>query len=114
MSWRSSPAIRCGPRTSASAPTPRAIRSSTRRWSLLEISTKVGVGASLRFLRKQHGILSLLKRPGREADTLRDALAPLVGDRSLGLAGLHLFTFNELVATWEWSQELPPADASVA
>ena len=84
------------------------------RRKLLEISTKVGVGASLRFLRKQHGILSLLKRPGREADTLRDALAPLVGDRSLGLAGLHLFTFNELVATWEWSQELPPADASVA
>ena len=79
------------------------------RRKLLEISTKVGVGASLRFLRKQHGILSLLKRPGREADTLRDALAPLVGDRSLGLAGLHLFTFNELVATWEWSQELPPA-----
>jgi methylenetetrahydrofolate reductase (NADPH) len=79
-----------------------------------EVSAKVGVGASLRFLRKQHGILSLLKRPGREADTLRDALAPVVGDRSLGLAGLHLFTFNELVATWEWSQELPPADVSVA
>jgi methylenetetrahydrofolate reductase (NADPH) len=84
------------------------------RRKLLDISVKVGVGASLRFLRKQHGILSLLKRPGREADTLRDALVPLVDDRSLGLAGLHLFTFNELVATWEWSQELPPAELSVA
>ena len=79
------------------------------RRKLLEISVKVGVGASLRFLRKQHGILSLLKRPGHEADTLRDELVPLVGDQTLGLAGLHLFTFNELVATWEWSQALPPA-----
>ena len=42
------------------------------------------------------------------------AEVPLVGDRSLGLAGLHLFTFNELVATWDWSQELPPAQSSVA
>ena len=32
--------------------------------------------------------------------------------RALGHGGL--FTFNGLVATWEWSQELPPADASVA
>ena len=84
------------------------------RRKLLEISTKVGVGASLRFLRKQHGILSLLKRPGHEADTLRSTLVPLVGDRALGLAGLHLFTFNELVATWEWSQASPSAGEAVA
>jgi methylenetetrahydrofolate reductase (NADPH) len=84
------------------------------RRKLLDISLKVGVGASLRFLRKQHGILSLLKRPGHEADALRDELVPLVGDRTLGLAGLHLFTFNELVATYEWSAALPPAASSAA
>jgi methylenetetrahydrofolate reductase (NADPH) len=75
---------------------------------------KVGVGASLRFLRKQHGILSLLKRPGHESDTLRDALVPLVGDPDLRLAGLHLFTFNELVATWEWARALPSQQSSAA
>jgi methylenetetrahydrofolate reductase (NADPH) len=76
------------------------------RRRLLDISMKVGVGASMRFLRKQHGILSLLKRPGHEAETLRDTLVPLIGDPALGLAGVHLFTFNELLATWEWSQDL--------
>jgi methylenetetrahydrofolate reductase (NADH) len=84
------------------------------RRKLLDVSVKVGVGASLRFLRKQHGILSLLRRPGHEADALRDELAPLVGDRELGLAGLHLFTFNELVATYAWSAALPPAASSAA
>jgi methylenetetrahydrofolate reductase (NADH) len=84
------------------------------RRKLLDVSVKVGVGASLRFLRKQQGILSLLRRPGHEADALRDELAPLVGDRELGLAGLHLFTFNELVATYAWSAALPPAASSAA
>ena len=79
------------------------------RRKLLEISAKVGVGQSLRFLRKQNGLLSLLRRPGHEADGLRDALTPLVGDPNLDLAGLHLFTFNELVSTWQWSQEHPSA-----
>jgi methylenetetrahydrofolate reductase (NADPH) len=84
------------------------------RRKLLDVSVKVGVGASLRFLRKQQGILSLLRRPGHEADALRDELVPLVGDRELGLAGLHLFTFNELVATYAWSAALPPAASSAA
>jgi methylenetetrahydrofolate reductase (NADPH) len=81
------------------------------RRKLLDISVKVGVGASLRFVRKQHGLLSLLKRPGHEADGLRDALAPHIGDPELGIAGLHLFTFNELVATWQWSLEDGAASA---
>jgi methylenetetrahydrofolate reductase (NADPH) len=84
------------------------------RRKLLDVSMKVGVGASLRFLRKQNGILSLFKRPGHEADTLRDVLMPLVGDPDRGLAGLHLFTFNELVATWEWAQALPSEESSAA
>jgi methylenetetrahydrofolate reductase (NADPH) len=79
------------------------------RRKLLEISTKVGVGQSLKFLRKQNGLLSLFRRPGHEAEGLRDALAPLVGDPQLRLAGLHLYTFNELVSTWEWSQVHPSA-----
>jgi methylenetetrahydrofolate reductase (NADPH) len=88
------------------------------RRKLLDVSVKVGVGASLRFLRKQHGIMSLFRRPGREADALRDALTPLIGDPQLRIAGLHLFTFNELVSTWEWTQdgspEADPSERSVA
>jgi methylenetetrahydrofolate reductase (NADPH) len=75
------------------------------RRRLLDISMKVGVGSSLRFLRKQNGLLTLFRRPGHEANGLRDALEPLLADRQLQVAGLHLFTFNELVATWEWTRE---------
>jgi methylenetetrahydrofolate reductase (NADPH) len=84
------------------------------RRRLLDISVKVGVGSSLRFLRKQHGLLGLLRRPGHEANQLRDALDPLMGDERLGVAGLHLFTFNELVATWEWSRGRPQERSEVA
>ena len=79
------------------------------RRRLLDISMKVGVGSSVRFLRKQRGLMTLLRRPGREADELREALAPHVGEQGLGLAGFHLFTFNELVSTWRWAQELGQA-----
>jgi methylenetetrahydrofolate reductase (NADPH) len=75
------------------------------RRRLLDISVKVGVGSSLRFLRKQHGLLKLFRSPGHEADALRDALVPRMADPALRIAGLHLFTFNELVSTWEWAQE---------
>jgi methylenetetrahydrofolate reductase (NADPH) len=72
---------------------------------------KVGVGASVRFVRKQHGLLSLRRRPGHEADELCDALLPQLGDPGLGIAGLHLFTLDELVATWRWSHERRAARA---
>jgi methylenetetrahydrofolate reductase (NADPH) len=75
------------------------------RRRLLDISMKVGVGSSLRYLRKQHGLMTLFRRPGHEANQLRDALGPLLADPQLRVAGLHLFTFNELVATWEWTTE---------
>jgi hypothetical protein len=40
-------------------------------------------------------------------DQLYDALAPQVGDPDpgLGIAGFHYFTFNQLVATYEWERE---------
>jgi methylenetetrahydrofolate reductase (NADPH) len=75
------------------------------RRRLLDISMKVGVGSSLRFLRKQTGLMTLFRRPGHEANGLRAALAPLRADPELRVDGLHLFTFNELVATWEWTRE---------
>jgi methylenetetrahydrofolate reductase (NADPH) len=72
------------------------------RRRLLEVSMRVGVGASVAFLRKQHGLRRLLGRPGPAADHLRDAFAPLAGDAGAGIAGLHFFTFNRLLATLAW------------
>jgi len=75
------------------------------RRKLLDISMKVGVGASVRFLRKQHGIKNLFKSPEHEANQLYDALGPLIGDPRLNLAGFHIFTFNQLTDSVAWQRE---------
>ena len=72
---------------------------------LLEMSARIGVGPSMAFVRKQRGLRNLLGLFRRSApDRLYDALAPIVGDPDLGIAGFHYFTFNQLVATYEWQQ----------
>lgn len=68
------------------------------RRRLLEISMRVGVGASVRFVRKQRGLRRLFGPPGDAAERLAAAVAPLVGTE-LGIAGFHFFTFNKLVET---------------
>jgi methylenetetrahydrofolate reductase (NADPH) len=73
------------------------------RRRLLEMSVRIGVGPSLAFLRKQRGLLSLLSRRST-ADRLYDAIAPSLDDPELNLAGLHYFTFNQLVDTWQWHE----------
>jgi methylenetetrahydrofolate reductase (NADPH) len=83
------------------------------RRKLLEISTRVGVGASLRFLRKQRSLFGLLRLSQRSADTLYDALAPHVDEPQLGVAGFHYFTFNRLLETWRWEREKQPATTSI-
>jgi methylenetetrahydrofolate reductase (NADPH) len=66
---------------------------------LLEISVKVGVGPSLRYLRKQSGIRRFFKLSG-SADALYDALAPHADT----IEGFHYFTFNRLLDTWNWER----------
>jgi methylenetetrahydrofolate reductase (NADPH) len=75
------------------------------RRRLLEISTKVGVGPSLRFVRKQRGLATLFRSPADTAARFYDDVAPRVGDPSLGIVGFHLFTFNDLLATRSWVEE---------
>ena len=75
------------------------------RRKLLEISTKIGVGTSLRFLRKQRGLTTLFRKPADTAARFYDAVAPAVGRHEQGLAGFHFFTFNDLVGTRRWYEE---------
>ncbi len=81
------------------------------RTKLLELSARIGVGPSLEFLRKQRGLRSLLSRRST-ADRLYDALADTRGDAELAIAGFHIFTFNQLVDTWEWERAKTGADES--
>jgi methylenetetrahydrofolate reductase (NADPH) len=69
------------------------------RRRLLEISVKVGVGPSLRYLRKQRGLRRFF-RLSATADALYDALAP----HATELEGFHFYTFNRLLDTWAWEQ----------
>jgi methylenetetrahydrofolate reductase (NADPH) len=73
------------------------------RAKLLELSARIGAGPSLEFLRKQRGLRSLLSR-GSTADRLYDALAGTPDDPVLGVAGFHIFTFNQLLDTFEWER----------
>lgn len=75
------------------------------RRRLLEISVRVGVGPSLRFLRKQRSAGRLLRASGDTVQRFLDAIDARCDDQELGIAGCHFFTFNELVATWRRQQE---------
>jgi methylenetetrahydrofolate reductase (NADPH) len=84
------------------------------RRRLLEISVRVGVGPSLRFLRKQRGVGRLLRGPGDAAERFQDAIGARLDEPDLGIAGFHLFTFNELTATWRRKQERCADDRAAA
>jgi methylenetetrahydrofolate reductase (NADPH) len=73
------------------------------RHKLLRMATRIGVGPSLDFLRKQKGLRALLSRRST-ADRLFDGVVPLLDDPRLAVAGFQYFTFNELLQTWEWHQ----------
>ncbi|NHD17005.1 MULTISPECIES: methylenetetrahydrofolate reductase [unclassified Actinopolyspora] len=71
---------------------------------LLRISMKIGLGQSMRFLRKQHGVVGkLLTRYTPE--NLFDELSPYLVDPDYNIAGCHLFTFNEIAKTRQWAME---------
>jgi methylenetetrahydrofolate reductase (NADH) len=75
------------------------------RRRLFDVSTKIGVGPSLRFLRKQRGLTTLFRNPADTAETLYDDVAPHVGDPRSGIVGFHFFTFNDLLGTLRWQEE---------
>jgi methylenetetrahydrofolate reductase (NADPH) len=73
---------------------------------LIRLATRIGVGASRRFLSKHTRLLGHLVKPGGFApDALLDGLGPAAADERLGIDGLHIFTFNQVAATEEWRRD---------
>lgn len=72
---------------------------------LLRISMRVGIGDSVRYLRKQGGTVARLMG-GYRPDALIDDLAATVSDPDMKVAGWHLFTFNEIRRTEAWRRDL--------
>jgi methylenetetrahydrofolate reductase (NADPH) len=77
------------------------------RRKLAEISLRTGVGASLSYLRK-HGrqIVTLARSRRYDPTGLAEAVADRAADGSLGIRGVHLFTFNQVEQTRDWVARL--------
>jgi methylenetetrahydrofolate reductase (NADPH) len=74
------------------------------KMKLISLSTKLDIGSSVRFLKKNSGAIGRLLRPGGY-DPVK-FLTPLskVADE-LNLEGIHLFTFNNVDSTVAWQQK---------
>ena len=73
------------------------------RAKLLRVSTRIGIGDSLRFLRKNGSFASRFIRGGFSPDPLVEGLGDVV--ESEKVAGFHVFTFNDLEDTERWRRE---------
>jgi methylenetetrahydrofolate reductase (NADPH) len=69
---------------------------------LLSVSMKIGLGESARFLRRHGNWTSRLVARQFKPDRLVDELAPVAADPAARVAGLHLYTFNEVARTERW------------
>ncbi|UQB93111.1 MULTISPECIES: methylenetetrahydrofolate reductase [Mycobacterium] len=73
------------------------------RRKLARISGKLGLGASARFISKQHGMLAQFFLPGGyHPRRLVEGLTPTLASPAANVTGFHLFTFNELQRTEAW------------
>jgi methylenetetrahydrofolate reductase (NADPH) len=70
------------------------------RAKLLRVSTRIGIGDSLRFLRKNGSFAGRFLRGGFSPDPLIDGLGPVL--ESGKVAGFHVFTFNDVADTEQW------------
>ncbi|HJQ46972.1 MAG TPA: methylenetetrahydrofolate reductase [Amycolatopsis sp.] len=77
------------------------------RQKLIRISAGIGLGQSARFLQKQQSLFWRFLLPGAYNPTkLVKRLAVAAPKTANNIAGLHIFTFNELRKTEVWRQRL--------
>lgn len=76
------------------------------RAKLLRVSTRIGIGESLRYLRKHGDFVARFLRPGGfRPDRLLKGLEPVLANPEQKVAGFHIFTFNDLADTEAWRQK---------
>jgi methylenetetrahydrofolate reductase (NADPH) len=74
---------------------------------LLRVSTRIGISDSARFLRGHSNWLLRMIRPGGYSpERFATGLMPELGQPDRKIAGLHVFTFNEIEPTERWRQEM--------
>ena len=73
------------------------------RTKLISMSVRLGIGSSVRYVKKNKGIVGRFFTPGGYDPTkLIAPLSKVAGE--LGIEGLHVFTFNNVDATAQWQQ----------
>jgi len=73
------------------------------RTRLLSLGTRLGIGSSLRYLRKNSGAIMRMFSPSSyDPDKLITPLSKHADE--LGIDGLHLFTFNSIDSTVAWQR----------
>jgi methylenetetrahydrofolate reductase (NADPH) len=76
------------------------------RTKLLGMATKIGVGDSTRFIAKQKGMMTRLVAPGGfTGESFLTRCAPTAGEPDARIAGLHVYTFNQVAETEAWRQD---------
>jgi methylenetetrahydrofolate reductase (NADH) len=77
------------------------------RAKLLAMATRIGVGQSVKFLSSHVSAFARIAAPGGYSPErfLRKS-AGYLGDESLNVTGLHIFTFNQVAETEAWRQQL--------
>jgi len=70
---------------------------------LITLSLRIGVGQSLKLLKKQKGLLKkMISAKPYEPNDLLEGLRPLLDDSELNVEGFHLFSFNDVERTEKW------------
>jgi methylenetetrahydrofolate reductase (NADPH) len=74
---------------------------------LLRVSTRIGIVDSARFLRgHSNWFLRMLRPGGYSPERFVSALLPELAAPDKKVAGLHVFTFNEIEPTERWRQDM--------
>jgi methylenetetrahydrofolate reductase (NADPH) len=90
------------------------IPGAVERRRLLDIALRIGVGDSARFLRRHGSLMATISRgDAYTADQLLAGLARACREE-LGIAGLHINSFNQVATTEAWRQELLQRLAPIA
>lgn len=73
---------------------------------LIALSLRIGVGQSVKVLKKQKGLLrKMISAKPYQPDELLAGLEPYLGDPEINIPGFHLFSFNDIERTERWRVE---------
>ena len=77
------------------------------RTKLVSMASRIGVGQSVKFLRSHASTFARIAAPGGYSpERFLYKSAAYLNDDALDVAGLHLFTFNQVAETETWRQGL--------